>query len=185
MRIGTFPRRANASPTTFACMLICIRAWHPINGVALPDASPIQPVAGQGEEYLTAGHPFFSVTSLSPPRSAMVRNGEPLRLVHVFYFRAKGSCCQGIGYRRQLHRCEPERGGKRKPYGGTLSQGIKRGTLVKHAHYGLVYVGGTMGGRLSLHEPKTGRRLTQGAKQSDCRLIKLLRWRAQLLPMHL
>ena len=86
-------------------------------------------------------------------------------------------------YRRQLHRREPEKGGKRKLYGGTLSQGIKRGTLVKHAHYGLVYVGGTMGGKLSLHALKSSRRLTQGAKHSDCHLIKLLRWRMRLLPI--
>ena len=54
------------SPTTLTCMLICIRAWHPINGVPLPDASPIQPVAGQGEEQMTADYAFFSATSLPP-----------------------------------------------------------------------------------------------------------------------
>jgi hypothetical protein len=51
-------------PHHFACLLICRRAWHPINGVSLPDASPIQPVAGQGEEQMTAGHAFFSATGL-------------------------------------------------------------------------------------------------------------------------
>ncbi len=35
-------------------------------------------------------------------------------------------------HRRQLHRLEPERGGVRKPYGGTNSLGMKRGALVKH-----------------------------------------------------
>jgi hypothetical protein len=63
------PRRnvtpwASDSPTTLTCMRLCIRAWHPINGVPLPDASPIQPVAGQGEERMTCGHAFFSATSL-------------------------------------------------------------------------------------------------------------------------
>jgi hypothetical protein len=86
-------------------------------------------------------------------------------------------------YRRQLHRLEPERGAKRKPYGGTLSLGIKRGTLIMHPTYGKAYVGGTMGGRLSLHALETGKRLTQGAKRSECRLIKLLRWRTRLLPL--
>jgi hypothetical protein len=57
---------ASASPTTLTCMRVCIRAWHPINGVPLPDASPIQPVAGQGEEQMTAGYAFFSATSLLP-----------------------------------------------------------------------------------------------------------------------
>ena len=46
-------------------------------------------------------------------------------------------------HHRQLHRFQPERGGKRKPYGGTLSQGIKRGTLVTHPKWGKATVGGT------------------------------------------
>ncbi len=86
-------------------------------------------------------------------------------------------------HRRQLHRLEAAKGGKRAPYGGTLSLGLKRGTLVRHAKYGLTYVGGTMGGKLSLHAPHSGKRLTQGAKLADCHRIKLLRWRARLLPV--
>ena len=86
-------------------------------------------------------------------------------------------------HHRQLHRFEPEKRGKRKPYGGTLSQGIKRGTLVKHPRWGKAYVGGSMDGQLSLHDPETGKRLTQSAKVADCRLIKLLRWRTRLVPL--
>ncbi len=86
-------------------------------------------------------------------------------------------------HHRQLHRFQPEQGGIRKPYGGTLSLGIKRGTLVKHPRYGLAYVGGTKQGRLSLHDPRTGKRLTQAAKAADCTLIKLLRWRTRLVPL--
>lgn len=85
-------------------------------------------------------------------------------------------------HRRQLHRFQPEQGRVRKPYGGTLSLGIKRGTLVKHPRYGLAYVGGTMLGRLSLHDPRTGKRLTQAAKATDCRVKKLLKWRAVFPP---
>lgn len=85
-------------------------------------------------------------------------------------------------HRRQLHRFQPEQGGVRKSYGGTLSLGIKRGTLVKHHRYGLAYVGGTMQGRLSLHDPRTGKRLTQAAKATDCRVKKLLKWRAVFPP---
>jgi hypothetical protein len=87
-----------------------------------------------------------------------------------------------VWHHRQLHRLEPEKGGKRKSYGGTLSQGIKRGTLVKHPTWGKAYVGGTMDGKLSLHDPETSKRLTQAARVADCRLIKLLRWRTRLLP---
>ncbi len=86
-------------------------------------------------------------------------------------------------HRRQLHRLEPAKGGNRQPHGGTLSLGLKRGTLVRHPTYGLAYVGGTMGGKLSLHALQTGKRLTQGAQLVDCQPIKLLRWRARLLPV--
>jgi hypothetical protein len=86
-------------------------------------------------------------------------------------------------HHRQLHRFQPEKGGKRKPYGGTLSLGIKRGTLVKHPKWGKAYVGGTMDGQLSLHDLQTGKRLSQSAKVVDCRLIKVLRWKTRLVPL--
>jgi hypothetical protein len=35
-------------------------------------------------------------------------------------------------HRRQLHRLQPEKSGIRKPHGGTLSHGFKRGSLIKH-----------------------------------------------------
>jgi len=86
-------------------------------------------------------------------------------------------------HRRQLHRFQPEKRGKRKPYGGTLSQGIKRGTLVLHPRWGKAYVGGSMDGKLSLHDFCTGKRLTQGARPTDCAVLKLLRWRTRLIPL--
>jgi RRXRR protein len=87
-------------------------------------------------------------------------------------------------HRRQLHRFQPEKGGKRKPYGGTISQGIKRGTLVQHPKWGKAYVGGMLQDRISLHHQETGKRLTQTAKVSDCKPRKLLRWRTRLVPRH-
>ncbi len=84
-------------------------------------------------------------------------------------------------HHRQLHRFQPEQGGKRKSYGGTLSQGIKRGTLVKHPKCGKAIVGGTRDGKLSLHDPETNKRLTQTARVADCKLIKVLRWRVRLV----
>ena len=86
-------------------------------------------------------------------------------------------------HHRQLHRFEPAKGGKRKPYGGTLSQGLKRGTLVKHPRWGKAYIGGTMESKLSLHDAQTGKRLTQMARVADCQPIKLLRWRTWLVPL--
>jgi hypothetical protein len=55
--------------------------------------------------------------------------------------------------------------------------------LVKHPKWGKAYVGGTTHGRLSLHDPQTGKRLTQAANVADCRLIKLLRWKTRLVPL--
>jgi hypothetical protein len=86
-------------------------------------------------------------------------------------------------HHRQLHRFEPSEGGRRSPYGGTLSLGTKRGTLVKHPTYGKAYVGGTMDGKLSLHDPLTGKRLTQKANVKDCQQRKVLRWRTRLIPL--
>ena len=88
-----------------------------------------------------------------------------------------------VWHHRQLHRFQPEKGSKRKPYGGTLSQGVKRGTLVKHPKWGKATVGGTMDGKLSLHHPATNKRLTQTARVADCTLITLLRWRTRLVPL--
>jgi RRXRR protein len=85
-------------------------------------------------------------------------------------------------HRRQLHRLQQERGGIRRSYGGTRSLGLTRGTLVQHPKYGVVYVGGTWQGRLSLHALSTGKRLCQKAKPSDCCPRVVLRWRARLLP---
>jgi RRXRR protein len=80
-------------------------------------------------------------------------------------------------HRRQLHRLQPAKGGIRAPYGGTMSLGIKRGSWVRHPKYGVVYVGGTSKGRISLHAMQTGKRLTQGAKVQDCQVLTTAAWR--------
>lgn len=85
-------------------------------------------------------------------------------------------------HRRQLHRLQPEKGGIRKPYGGTMSHGFKRGSLVKHTKYGLAYVGGYLKDGMSLHDTATGKRLCQNAKPFDCRFLTFNTWRTRLLP---
>jgi hypothetical protein len=82
-------------------------------------------------------------------------------------------------HRRQLHRLQPEKGCKRKPYGGTMSLGLKRGTLIKHYKYGLCYVGGNLNGKLSVHSTKTGERLTKYAKKEECRILTKISFRTQ------
>jgi len=82
-------------------------------------------------------------------------------------------------HRRQLHVLQPSTGGFRRPYGGTRSMGLTRGTLVKHNTFGLTYVGGTSKGRISLHNRITGKRVTQGAKLSDLERLTVIRWRTR------
>ena len=86
-------------------------------------------------------------------------------------------------HRRQLHMFQPAKGGKRRAYGGTRSLGLKRGSLVKHPKHGLCYVGGTMADRISMHELRTGKRMTQNAKVEDTRFLTYNTWRTALLPV--
>jgi len=83
--------------------------------------------------------------------------------------------------RRQLHVQNFSTGGKRKEYGGTVSLGIPRGSLIRHPKFGLAYVGGTSKGFISLHSP-TGKRITQSAKKTDITILNNNKWRTQFLP---
>lgn len=86
-------------------------------------------------------------------------------------------------HRRQLHRLEHGPGHIRSPYGGTMSEGFKRGSIVKHCKHGLTYVGGASKGRVSLHSLETGKRLTQNAKPTDLKFLSYNTWRTALLPV--
>jgi hypothetical protein len=85
--------------------------------------------------------------------------------------------------RRQTNVTNPQKGGVRQQHGTTRSLGLNRGALTKHKKYGLTYVGGTSKGKLSLHDIKTGKRLTQQANIKDCNILTNLRWRAQIVPL--
>lgn len=82
-------------------------------------------------------------------------------------------------HRRQLHRLQPEKGGARKPYGGTRSLGFTRGSYVRHPKWGLVYVGGHTKGRISLHSISDGNRFCQNARVEDCKFLTYASWRAR------
>ena len=86
-------------------------------------------------------------------------------------------------HRRQLHRLQASKGGERKPYGGTRSLGLKRGTLVHHPKYGWCTVGGFDRKRstISLHDYRTNKRLTQRAKVKDCRVQTWVAFRSWLV----
>lgn len=79
--------------------------------------------------------------------------------------------------RRQLYRLNFKKGGTRSRYGGTMSLGIKRGTLVKHVKYGECLIGGNNGvDQVSLHSNISLSRLTQKAKLVDLQLIAHSPW---------
>ena len=80
-------------------------------------------------------------------------------------------------HRRQLHRLQPESGGIRRNYGGTRSLGFTRWSLIEHVKRGLIYIGGTKGGRISLHAIKDGNRLCRNAKLEDCKFLTFNSWR--------
>ncbi len=88
-----------------------------------------------------------------------------------------------ILHRRQLHRLQASKGGERKPYGSTRALGLKRGTVVKHAKYGVCTVGGFDRKRhtVSLHAYRTNKRLIQGAKVKDCRILTWVAFRSWLV----
>jgi len=86
-------------------------------------------------------------------------------------------------HRRQLHLLQASKGGVRKPYGGTHSLGLKRGTVVSHPKYGLSTVGGFDRKKqtISLHAYRTNKRLTQAGKGKDCHVLTWVAWRTWLV----
>src|SRR5258708_16100282 len=91
----------------------------------------------------------------------------------------KPSCtrlCYIVGaqlHRRQLHRLQASTGGERKPYGSTRALGLKRGTLVRHAKYGVCTVGGfdRHPNTISFHAYRRNTPLPQGAKRQEWRVM--------------
>lgn len=83
-------------------------------------------------------------------------------------------------HRRKLHEILPKKNNFRRSYGGTLSLGIKRGTLVLHPKYKLCYTGGTSKDRISLHSLSTGKRLTQLAKKEDLKILTQIKYQQEI-----
>ncbi len=77
--------------------------------------------------------------------------------------------------RRELHRQNPQKGGKRPRYGGTvLGDGLIKNTLIKHVTYGLTRLAGINAKGLFSIYGLDGQRLTTGAKRSDFRVLTRL-----------
>lgn len=84
-------------------------------------------------------------------------------------------------HRRQLHRFQPMKNGIRRVYGGTNSLGFKRGSLIRHSKWGLIYVGGFLKNRISLHSLTTGKRLTQRCQPTECKFLTFNSWRFSII----
>ena len=79
-------------------------------------------------------------------------------------------------HRRRLHVMNPAKYGIRKRCGGTISIGLKRGSIVVHVKYKLCYVSGTYNNRISLNslnmnEHIDGGRLCRNAKLKDIKFL--------------
>jgi len=84
-------------------------------------------------------------------------------------------------HRRQLHMQNFSAGGKRSAFGGTVSLGIPRCSVVRYKEK-LVYVGGTMDNRISIHSIVNKKRLSQNVKMEDIGALYTSNWRVQFLP---
>ena len=82
--------------------------------------------------------------------------------------------------RRELHRQNPQKGGKRPRYGGTVCLGIAKNTIVKHIKHGIAIVCGYQKNGLSLQPVTGGKRLTLSAKIEDCKILTRLNFRYRI-----
>ena len=77
--------------------------------------------------------------------------------------------------RRELHRQNPQKGGKRPRYGGTvLGEGLIKNTLIKHVNHGLTRLAGINAKGLFCIYSLDGKHLTTGAKRTDFRVLTRL-----------
>ena len=79
--------------------------------------------------------------------------------------------------RRELHRQNPQKGGKRPRYGGTVCLGVAKNTLVKHITKGLLRVTGHQKGKLTLSEISSSKQVVLMAKPETYRILKKLNFR--------
>jgi len=85
-------------------------------------------------------------------------------------------------HNRQLHVQNFSKGGVRKSFGGSMSEGFKRGSLVKHIKHGLCLIGGASKGFISLHNKNSNKRICQNAKKQDINFLSYNTWRVTIPP---
>ena len=84
-------------------------------------------------------------------------------------------------HRRQLHVQNPIKKNIRKQYGGTVSLGLSRGSVVKYKDK-LVYIGGASKGKVAIHSIITGKRVKQHINKGDINILNITKRRVQFLP---
>ena len=83
--------------------------------------------------------------------------------------------------RRELHRQNPQKGGKRPRYGGTRCLQTVKNALVKHVKHGLLRVSGHQNGKLTLSEIGSSKQVVLQAKQEDYKILKRINFRYRLM----
>jgi hypothetical protein len=97
--------------------------------------------------------------------------------IDMYYFR------QIVLYRRQLQMFQFAKGGKRKRFGGTVSLGIPKGTVVKAKYKKkeiLCYIGGNMNGKLSVLNIENGERISRSINKKDIKYMGYIaKWKVE------
>jgi hypothetical protein len=97
--------------------------------------------------------------------------------INIYYFE------QIELHRRQLHMLQFAKGGKRRRYGGTVSLGIPKGTVVKVKYKKkaiLCYIGGNMNGKLSIHNIENGEIISKIINKEDIKYMGYIaKWKVE------
>ena len=83
-------------------------------------------------------------------------------------------------YRRQLHVQNPIIDGIRKQFGGTVSLGMSRGSVLRYKNK-LYYLGGTSKGRVSIYNIKDRKRVSQNIKKGDIQIMYNTKMTTQII----
>jgi hypothetical protein len=98
--------------------------------------------------------------------------------IDIYYFQ------QIEFHRRQLHMLQFAKVGKRKRYGGTVSLGIPKGTVVKVKYKKkeiLCYIGGNQDRKLSIHNIENGKRICQSIDKNKIERYNgwIIKWKVE------
>ena len=86
-------------------------------------------------------------------------------------------------HKRKLHYKQVLKNGLRKRFGTTLTEGIQRGTLLRHKKHGLAYLGGfgTSKKGITIYNLDGTKRLSRVGKIQDCVFLGILKWKINII----